>query len=295
MNSESKPSSSTVAGERLDAARPLGAVALPDVRGQEHPEPADVSSCAASSCWCAASSAAVLGVALREEGARALEHVVGGEDPDRRLELGREAVVDVGLGRERRSGAWPRGRRAARARRSPRRWLVARATRLARRHDLVDEADPLRLVGVEHPAGQDQLLGPRQPRRPAAGAACRRRPASPPAAPPGRPSFARSDATRMSQHSASSSPPPSALPSIAAIVGIGSVGQAARRRRSRARAAPGRPAPRCASNSPTCEPAENARSPRAGHDDRPDVAGVGRLERRERRVELARAAPPSRG
>ena len=38
----------------------------------------------------------------------------------------------------------------------------------------------------------------------------------------GSPSLAVSDAIRMSQHSASSSPPPSAWPSMAAIVGIGS-------------------------------------------------------------------------
>ena len=37
----------------------------------------------------------------------------------------------------------------------------------------------------------------------------------------GSPSLAVSAATRRSQHSASSSPPPSASPSIAAIVGIG--------------------------------------------------------------------------
>ena len=38
------------------------------------------------------------------------------------------------------------------------------ATRLAGRHDLVDEADPLGLVRVEDPAGQDHLLRPRRPR-----------------------------------------------------------------------------------------------------------------------------------
>ena len=76
----------------------------------------------------------------------------------------------------------------------------------------------------------------------------------------GSPILARSEATRRSQHRAISRPPPRALPSIAAMVGIGrAASRAPTRDSSSCRARP--PGPRCASNSPTWDPAENARSP----------------------------------
>ena len=97
---------------------------------------------------------------------------------------------------------------------------------------------PFRLVRVDDPAGQRQLLGhadtddARQP----LGAAGAGRDGQPDL---GQPELARSDATRMSQASASSSPPPSALPSIAAMVGIG---RSARRLKARLLAREVRPA-----------------------------------------------------
>ena len=94
--------------------------------------------------------------------------------------------------------------------------------RLAGRHDLVDEADALGLRGASGPgrSGSAPWPAPAPTTRgsrcvpPAPGVTARRT--------SGRPSRARSEAIRRSQHSASSSPPPSALPSIAAMVGIGS-------------------------------------------------------------------------
>ena len=83
------------ARERLDAAGALGAVALPDVGGQEDPEPADRHSCHVPRR--VGLSGRDTRVALVEEGARALEHVVGGEDPFRGLDLGGEPGVDVEL------------------------------------------------------------------------------------------------------------------------------------------------------------------------------------------------------
>src|SRR5258706_14481501 len=49
--------------------------------------------------WGPASPAVVVGVALREERARPLEHVLGFEDPDGRLELGGETGVKVDITR----------------------------------------------------------------------------------------------------------------------------------------------------------------------------------------------------
>ena len=101
--------------ERLDAARALGAVALPDVGGQEDPEPADVTHGRASSLLVRPQRPRYSGSRFVEEGGGALEHVVGGEDADRGLELGGEAGLEVGVAARRRSAASPRARRAGRA------------------------------------------------------------------------------------------------------------------------------------------------------------------------------------
>ena len=106
----------------------------------------------------------------------------------------------------------------------------------------------------------------------------------------GSPSVAVSAATRRSQQSASSSPPPSASPSIAAIVGIGRPRKplgdprlALERLRAAQRAVglellhvrPDRERPLAA----------------ARHDDRSDVAWLGRLERLESRLEILEQRP----
>src|SRR5258706_7820543 len=109
--------------------------------------------------WGPASPAVVVGVALREERARPLEHVLGFEDPDGRLELVGEPGVKVDItrrvdqalrlaDRERTTVCDLRGN------------LVRAVARLAVGDDLVDKPDPGGLLRPDHPAGQDQLLGP---------------------------------------------------------------------------------------------------------------------------------------
>ena len=150
MNRESKPSSSTVAGEGLDPAGALRRRRPPRCRraGRRRTGRCQLMG-DGSSLSRSASSAAIVRVALGEERGGALEHVVGGEDPDRGVELGGQAGVEVHVRARRRSGAWPRGPRAARARRS-RSPMASRPRRRASPagHDPVDEADPLRLRGV---------------------------------------------------------------------------------------------------------------------------------------------------
>ena len=276
MNRESKPSSSTSRANALMPARPLGAVALPDVRGQEHPESADVAHALSSSAAVRASSAAVLRVALGEERARrpragrrsrtpgptpsssaarpaSMSSLDRGVDQALRLAHGeRPAVGDL------------RAELAAR-----------RATAWPRRHDLVHEADPLGLVGGRGRARSGSAPWP-APAPTTRGSRC----VPPLPGDDGQPDLGQARASRaprrsrMSQHSASSSPPPRALPSIAAIVGIGSAASRLRRSpasSSCARAARrGRAGPR---TRPTCDPArERAIAAPADHD-RADVAG----------------------
>ena len=96
MNSESKPELLDLAGERLDAAGALRAVALPDVRRQEDPEPADVShERATSECGSGLIGRGSPGRVCAKNDRGALEHVVGREDPVRRVQLGRQAGVEV--------------------------------------------------------------------------------------------------------------------------------------------------------------------------------------------------------
>ena len=86
--------------------------------------------------------------------------------------------------------------------------------------DAVDEAPRQRLLGGDRLAGEQQLLGARRARPGASAAARRCRRGRPAATRSGR-ARRRVRTTRRSHASASSSPPPSAGPSIAAIVGIG--------------------------------------------------------------------------
>ena len=113
------------------------------------------------------------------------------------------------------------GSTAVHARRSP---LQARARRRApsRFGDAVDDAPRERLFGMRSssPVNSSSLAraGPDR----VASAASTPLPASPPSRDSGRPIVTPRLQTRRSHASASSSPPPSAGPSIAAIVGIGS-------------------------------------------------------------------------
>ena len=131
MNSESKPSSSTVRANALMPRARSGPSPSQMYDGQEDAEPADVTHWAGSSLWVGLIGRGT-GVALGEEGARALEHVLGGEDPDRRVELGREAGVEVAA-----SSAASISRLASRTASGPRAAISspiasAAATRLAR-------------------------------------------------------------------------------------------------------------------------------------------------------------------
>ena len=214
---------------------------------------------ATSAGWAAASSAAVVGIALGEEGRRALEQVVRGEHAEARLELGGEAVLERGVERGVEQALRLADGDAGRGRRSPRRsrWPWRRPRRRARprgrgRSRAASSASSTLPVRISSLARARPTTRGRRCVPPAPGITARRT--------SGSPSFARADATRRSHASASSSPPPSALPSIAAIVGIGrAASRVDVRSSSSSRSRP--PGPRWASNSPTCEPAENARSP----------------------------------
>ena len=111
----------------------------------------------------------------------------------------------------------------------------------------------------------------------------------------GSPSFARSDATRMSHASASSSPPPSALPSIAAIVGIGRSASRRRRPLLELRAARGRRARGGPRTRLTSEPAENARSPLPVTTTARTSPGSAASSVRQRLVQLVEQRRASRG
>ena len=243
MNRLSKPSSSTCRANALmprarSGRRPPRCTRAGRPRTGRHRSWA----CVPLRAW-SASSAAVLGFALGEEGGGALEHVVAWRRPGptprarprgRRRDRGVERRVDEAL-------RLAHGERAA-PRRSPRRWPSARATaspagttsftRPIRSASSAVRTRPVRISSFAR--ARPTIRGSRCV-PPAPGMTARRT--------SGRPSRARSDATRMSQQSASSRPPPSALPSIAAIVGMGS---AASRRDTRAssasRSRPPRPA-----------------------------------------------------
>ena len=154
------------------------------------------------------------------------------------------------------------------------------------RHDLVDEADPLGLVGVDDPAGQDQLLRPRRPDDRAAGAACRRRPGVTAEAHLGQAELARAP-TRSGGRSTARAPgrrrarcPRSRRSSASA----GSASRAATPSSSAMPLAPPRPALRLELADVRARRERPLAAP--GHDDRADIAGGGRPSVAERRVEL---------
>ena len=132
-----------LAGERLDATRSVAAVALPDVGGQEDPEPFDLTH---GRCNLASggSAAAVLRFTLLDERPRSFEQVVRGKDPNRRLDLGLMARGEVPV-----ECVVHEALDLADGQRAAERDLLAdrpgTGERLAGRHDLVDEPDALRL------------------------------------------------------------------------------------------------------------------------------------------------------
>ena len=241
MNSESKPSSSTVARERLDAARALRRRRPPRRTRAGRPRTGRRRSCAASLRACdGLIGRGTSGSRLSKNDARALEQVVGREDPDRasRARRARPSVERSSSAASR--GAWPRGRRAGRAaaisspisRRSRDR-PPAGTTSLTRPIRAASSASSTRPVRM-------QLLRPRHPDDPrqalrAAGARRDRE------AHLGQPELRPLGRDPEVAARASSRPPPRALPSIAAIVGIGRPASRVRDAAPRARAARGRP------------------------------------------------------
>ena len=269
MNSESKPSSSTVRAKALMPRARSGPSPSQTYEGRKTPNRPTSLMCDPTSCK-VASAAAVLGVALLEERRAPSSMSSVAKTRIRRVQLGGQAGVEVGLGRQVEQALRLAHReRAARGdlladlggpRDAPRRPARPRGRGRSARPPSASRTRPVRISSLARaaPTTRGRRCVP-----PAPGVTARRT--------SGSPSLARSEAMRRSQHSASSRPPPRALPSIAAIVGIGS--SASRRATPDSSSCRSRPAgPRCASNSPTCEPAENARSPSPAHDDRPDVA-----------------------
>src|SRR5262245_35508228 len=106
--------------------------------------------------------AVVLGWSLLDEGERTFAEVVGGEDADRGIDLGRVTRGEVVIERTVHEDLDFADRE-----RSPLGDLLADGAGtgdgLTGRDDLVDEPDPLGLLGRDDPAGQCQLLGPCHP------------------------------------------------------------------------------------------------------------------------------------
>ena len=279
--------------ERLDATRPLGAVALPDVRGQEHPESTDVghdgpppnAGRRPHRPWYSGSRLA------KKRGAPSSRSSVAKTRSDA-VQLGREAGLDVGLDRE-----VDQALRLADRERSALGDLLAdaRAPRRppGRGHDLVHEPDPLGLGRGQDAPGQDQLLGPRGPDDPRQ---------------PLRPAGARRDGqAHLGQAELR------ALRGDPDVAAQRQLEPAAERvaldrgdRRHRQRRQPGRDAglqlvPRASAGAALGLELAHVRAGREGplaspaHDDRADVAGIGGGERRPARHRAPRAAPASRG
>ena len=91
---------------------------------------------------------------------------------------------------------------------------------LAGRDHAVDQPDPQRLVGGDRAAGEDQVERPAGRRSAGAAAPCRRRSAARPSAGRRRRGSRPRPTTRRSHQIASSRPPATACPSIAAITGL---------------------------------------------------------------------------
>src|SRR3954451_22856276 len=104
------------------------------------------------------SASAVLRIALGKEGGRALEQVIGGEDRDGLLELGRQAGLQRGIAGDREE-ALRRAHRERTAQRDLATDLGGSCPRIALLHDLVDEPHREGLLRGHDPARQDQLPG----------------------------------------------------------------------------------------------------------------------------------------
>src|SRR5438094_8480779 len=198
-------------------------------------------------------------LSLFEKRLRALDAILGGPKERRQVVLETEAVVE--------RQAEPLHDRLLRVAQRHRRLLRERprerlggGLNLARRDHALDEPDPERLARVDARA---VIISSALPRPTSRGRRC-----VPP--PPGmiarftsvRPSWESSPAIRMSQASASSRPPPSAKPRIAAMIGWPQRSIAGRKS-TRRRASRKRTGTWGATNSRMSAPAEDARAPPA--------------------------------
>src|SRR4029077_2145825 len=99
MNSESNPRSSTVRANALMPRARSGPSPAQMYEGRKTPNRPTSLIYVPPPCG-SASSAVVLGLSLGEERPGALQQVVAGKDPFRGLELGGQARIEDGLGRE---------------------------------------------------------------------------------------------------------------------------------------------------------------------------------------------------
>src|SRR4051794_4636229 len=108
------------------------------------------------------SASAVLRIALGKEGGRALEQVIGGEDRDGLLELGREAGLERCIAGDREEALHgPHGEWTAQCDLAAD--LGGSRCCAPGRHDLVDEPHPEGLLRRDDPAREDQLACARLP------------------------------------------------------------------------------------------------------------------------------------
>ncbi len=121
------------------------------------------------------STALELRLALLEEGLHPLDPVLGRHRQLVEAALVLEAGARAPSPRRRAPPAWRAGSRSAAARRSSAASAIASSSQSPSFADLVDEAHPERLVGVEAAAGEDVAPSPAACRGRGRGAACRRR------------------------------------------------------------------------------------------------------------------------
>ena len=95
MNSESKPSSSTVRANALIPRARSGPSPSQTYEGRKTPNRPISRHVADVPLWCTAQRPRYSGSRLSKNAIGALEHVVAGEDPFRGVELGGEAGVEV--------------------------------------------------------------------------------------------------------------------------------------------------------------------------------------------------------